>query len=110
MATLSVQQIARTGIVPSYAAADVAGDLVPWSADTFLHVKNGGAGSITVTVASQYSIAPIGTVAQDLTVSIDAGAEKMIGPFYEAAYKNADGNVEISYSDAASVTVAALKV
>ena len=110
MATLSVQSVVRAGMTPSYASAGASGDVFAWSQNAFLHVKNGSASSITVTIASQLDPAPVGAVAQDLTVTIGAGAEKMIGPFYAPAYKNADGNVEVTYSDTTTVTVAALTV
>jgi hypothetical protein len=42
MAVLTVQQIARSGLSPSYASAAGGGDTVPNDEKTFLHIKNGG--------------------------------------------------------------------
>lgn len=114
MAALTAQAILLAGIVPAYAAAN-DGDTIKQPTDQrlFLHVKNGGGGSINVTIpAVQTSLETdeAGTVTiSDIVVAVAAGAEKMIGPF-PPAYINASGNVTINYSGVTTVTAAAFKL
>lgn len=110
MAALTVQQITTAGIVPTLAAAAGGGDEFANNGKTFLRVKNDGVGSINVTVASQVSNPPPGTAAANIVVAVANGAEKMIGPFNQAAYNDTDGNVQVTYSGVTSVTVAAVSV
>jgi len=109
MAQLSIQQMSIAGIVPSYAAATIdTGDLAANNGKTFLHVKNGGASPINVTVASNYNNPPAGTAQEDIVVAVANGSEKMIGPFNMQGYNTVDGNIEITYSAVISVTIAAI--
>lgn len=110
MALLSVQTVSRAGATPSYAAANGGGDTFVPDKDTFLHVKNGGGGAITVTVVTPRSDA-IGNVIADNAVSVTNGQERMIGPFpYEHYADPSTGVANISYSGVASVTVGAFRV
>lgn len=114
MAALTIQSIAKAGLSPVYdAAAD--GDTIanPTDERTFLHVKNGGASSITATIPAVLASIhdpDVGTVdVPDLAVAVPAGEERMIGPF-PAAYVDSSGNVTVNYSAVASVTAAALRL
>lgn len=108
MATLSVQRAVLTGLNPTYAAAGAAGDEFVNSGKAVLHVKNGSAGSINVTINSQ---TPCNYgVDHDLVVAVPAGAERIIGPFAKSRFNDASEKVQISYSAVASVTVAVLEV
>lgn len=112
MATLSVQTFGTAGAVPSYSAAAGGGDQFPnttgpQSGDVLLHVKNGGAGSITVTITSQTTCNQGST--HNLAVAVTNGSEKLIGPFDRTRFNDASGNVQVSYSGVTSVTVAALR-
>lgn len=109
MATLTAQQIDTSGIAPSYAAADVAGDVFAHAADVFVHIKNGDASSHTASVVSQFTDSP-GISAANLDITVPAGEERMFGPFNGRVFANSDGNVEITYDDVTSVTVAVLKL
>ena len=113
MAQLTVQTITDAGIVPAYAAANASDTFQDdGSGRTFLHVKNGGGGSINVTVpAVRTSVNVPGVGLQtisNIVVAVANGAEKMIGPFTEA-YRADDGNVTAQYSGTTSVTAAAFK-
>lgn len=110
MATLTPQSVARTGLTPTFAAADVAGDEFVNDGNTLLHVKNGDAASKTVTVASQVSSPPVGTAATDLAITIPAGEERMIGPLPKSAFDDANGKVQVTYDAVTSVTVAAVSM
>ncbi len=110
MATLTVQQIANTGLEPTYAAASAGGDVFEFTADAFIHVKNGDASSHTVSVVSQYSATP-GIAPADIDVAIPSGEERMIGPFKRDFFENsATGEVELTYDAVTSVTIAALRL
>lgn len=106
MAALSIQKITRTGLVPAYAAAGGSGDTFVNDGATFLHVKNGSAGSINVTVNSQRTCDQ--GFDHDEVVAVGAGAEKMIGPFRTDRFNDTTtGAVAVSYSATTTVTVGA---
>lgn len=111
MATLAKQSIKRTGVDPSYAAAAGGGDKFTPGENVFLHVLNGGVGSITVTVVTPKEAFP--DVAEaDVAVAVANGAEKMIGPFPASHFANPSdsGLAAITYSGVTSVTVAVLEL
>ena len=107
MAALTTQTIAVTGTTPNYVAAGASGDTIEASDGVFLHVKNAGAGSVSVTVAvpgTEY-----GQARPDVVVPVAAGAEGFI--FIPAALADSsDERVHVTYSATASVTVAVLSV
>lgn len=108
MAVLTTQTIVPTGLTPAYSAAAGGGDKVAPGADTFIHVKNGSGGSLTVTVDS---VVPsnYGTDA-DLVVAVPAGSERMIGPLAAPRFQSlTDGLVNVTYSGVTSLTIAAIK-
>jgi hypothetical protein len=113
MATLVRQKIVGSGLTPSYAACAGGGDVVD-NADgrTFLHVKNGSGGSITVTVTAQDTSAQTVThgtlTVANIAVAIPAGQERMIGPFPKQAFNNASKQLALSYSGVTSLTIAAV--
>lgn len=108
MAVLSVQEITTDGLNPLLVAADPAGDEFPNDGKTFFRVDNGSAAGITVTFNSQkpcnYGFD------HDVQVSVPAGESMLVGPFEPNRFNNSNGRVEVSYSDATSVTVAAIKI
>jgi Trk K+ transport system NAD-binding subunit len=105
MANVATQQVVRAGLTPAYVAADAAGDQVRPGPSTFLHVKNGSAASVTVTVVTHKSVE--GLDLADLAVAVPAGGERMIGPITDDLFRDpADGLADITWSAAASVTFA----
>lgn len=108
LAVLNVQKITKDGIVPVFSAADAAGDEFANSGRTFLHVRNGGAAQVTVTVDS-VKLCDQG-FDHDVTVAVPAGGERLIGPFEPGRFNNSSSRVRVTYSAVASVTVAALEV
>ncbi|MET8765862.1 hypothetical protein [Streptomyces sp. NPDC004658] len=109
MATLNTQVIALTGLNPTYTAASAGGDKVAVGDRNFLHVKNGSASSVTVTLTATASVR--GQAVSNLTVSVPASGERMIGPLPADLLQNqTDGLCAIGYSASASVTVAALRI
>ena len=114
MAALTVQEIVSGGLEPAYTAANSQDTIKADSSQRhFLHVKNGGGGSINVTINAQRTSARVPGVGvvtiSDEVVAVGAGEERMIGPFTEA-FMDASGNVVIDYSGTTSVTAAALKL
>jgi hypothetical protein len=108
MATLTVQSVTLAGLNPSYSAASAGGDDFVNDGRTFLHVKNGGAGAITVTVTTPAQISGIDVA--DIAVSVPNGSERMIGPFPTNLFNASTGKASITYSGVTSVTIAAIKV
>lgn len=106
MAALTIQSIDQDGLTPSYTAAAGGGDTVVVGAGSFLHVKNGGGGSITVTLVTPGTVSSLAIA--DQTVSVGAGAESMIA--LPDLYKDpATGRGSITYSGVTTVTVANLR-
>ena len=109
MALLATQTISIAGIVPSYSAAAGGGDTFVPSDRTYLHVKNAGVGSITVTIVTPGEAAP-GVAIADPQVTVANGSEKIIGPFYSGVYQDSTGTASITYSGVTSVTIGAFKL
>jgi hypothetical protein len=115
MAVLTVQNIVPAGAVITPVAAAGGGDLVPDDGNerTFLRVVNGGGAPINVTIAAvetSRNVPGIGTVTvASQVVAVANGTTKDIGPF-ASAFRNASGQVAVSYSGVTSVTVAAIKL
>jgi uncharacterized Zn-binding protein involved in type VI secretion len=105
MAVLTVQSQALAGIVPSYTAAAGGGDSFPCPRPgrTYVHVKNGSGGSITVTMTSPYA-ARSGSAPANNAVVVAAGAEKKIW-VDDPIWVDANGNVNLTYSGVTSLTV-----
>jgi hypothetical protein len=73
---LSVQEIVRTGLDPSYEAANTDGESVANDGRTFVHVDNASGGSINVTVVHPGTVD--GLAVADLVVAVPAGEDRMI--------------------------------
>jgi hypothetical protein len=109
MATLSTQVVALTGLNPTYGAATGGGDKCEVGDRVFLHVKNGSASSITVTLTATAALR--GQSVSNVTVAVPASAERMIGPLSADLLQSpTDGLCGIGYSASATVTVAALRI
>lgn len=108
MATLTVQEIPLTGVAPSYDAATGGGDEFVNSGREFIHVKNGGGGSINVTINSQVNCNQ--GYDHDAVVAVGASAEKMIGPFPKDRFNDSGGKAQITYSGVTSVTIAVIRL
>lgn len=110
MATLTTQTITRAGVDPSLSAAAGGGDSFTPGDDVFLHVNNGGGGSITVTIVGQGTILPNMNV-PSVVVSVTNGQDRMIGPFPHTLFADpTDGLADITYSGVTSVTVGAFRL
>jgi hypothetical protein len=117
MATLTRQAVNEDGLDIVFASAAVGGDVVTnQDGKTFILVKNGSGGAITVTVAEQVSGSTVedpvyGTVSKaSATISIANGGTGIMGPFKKTAFNNASNQIEVTYSGVTSVTIAALYI
>lgn len=110
MANLATQNITRAGLTSALVAAAGGGDTFTPDDRTFLYIKNGGGGAITVTIVTPAVAIPDVAIA-DTAVSVGAGSERMIGPFPPPYYADpADGLADITYSGVTSVTVGIFKL
>lgn len=105
MATLATQKIARSGLAPAYAAATGGGDKLTPGQNTYLHVKNGGGASITVTLETPASVGQ-NLVTTPLAVVVPNAGERLIGPLPGSIFADpTDGLTDVTYSAVTSVTV-----
>lgn len=105
---LTVQVISLAGIAPSFVAADGDGDAFLNSGREYLHVKNGGGSSVTVTIDS---VADCNQgFDHDPEVSVPAAGERLIGPFPKARFNDPNEKVQVSYTGVTSVTVAVVRL
>ncbi len=105
MADLAIQDITNIGLNPAFIAADVAGDTFTNTGREVVHVKNGSAAAIDVTLVGA-NPCEFGFTHNDV-VSVPAGGERIIDPtptrrFVDKTTKK----TTINYSAVASVTVA----
>ena len=106
---LTIQSIVRTGLNPTYTSANADGhSVVNDGKKTFVHVKNGSASSINVTIQTPNTVDDL--TVSDRVVAVPAGAERLIGPFPVETYSQSDGAVYVDFSAVTTVTCAAFKV
>jgi hypothetical protein len=110
MATaLTVQDIARTGLTPSFTSAGSAGNAVPNDGHTFVEIKNTSGSAATVTLDIPGTVD--GQAVTDRTVTVGATTgDKMIGPFPPSIYNQDDGTVLLSFSHVTSLSIAAFRL
>ncbi|MFZ3494622.1 hypothetical protein ACODT5_15585 [Streptomyces sp. 5.8] len=107
MAILASQRMPLSGLQPTYSAAAGGGDQAPVGEKLYLHVRNGGGGSVTVTLATP------GTVG-DLAVADAAQAVPASGaaffPLKSVFRDPTTGRAAITYSGVTTVTVAVVQL
>jgi hypothetical protein len=108
MATLTTQNIATTGILPTYAAAAGGGDAMVADSTSFLHIKNGTGSSMVVTLVTPATV-DTNLAVTDRAVTVGANSEQMISVPAELYRDPTTGLAAITYSLATSVTVAAIR-
>lgn len=109
MAILTVQTVSLAGSVITLGAAAAGGDSFPNSGNVYFRVNNGSGASINVTFDAP-NADNFGVIndAHDVVVAVAAGAQKTIGPFPPERFNDANGRVQVTYSSATTVTVAAV--
>lgn len=109
MAQLIPQVVVLTGITPTLVAAEAGGDNFENSGRDFIHIKNGDAAAMDVTVDSQVDCNQ--GVDHDVVVNIPASTgEKFIGPFPKDRFNDEGGKVQITYSAVTGVTIGIVRV
>ncbi len=109
---LTVQNVIRTsnGLTPSYTAANVDGhSIVNDGKKTFLQIKNTGVSACVVTIQTPGTVDGLAVTERTATVGATTG-DKMIGPFPQEYYNQADGTIYVDFDQVTSVTCAAIKV
>ncbi len=108
MAVLTPQTIVRTGLLPSLASAGASGDkFANTRGRTFLYVINGQGDAMVLTLDITSTVD--GAAVVDPTISLAAGEARFVGPF-DQRYEDSAGDINFSYDDETSVTVAAIKL
>lgn len=107
--TLTVQQISRTPLTPTYTAVDQPnGNQFANDGRVILHVKNGGGSSTTLTIKRNYSVD--GAAVPDLTVTVTNAQERKVGPFPTDLFNQSDGNVYLDWTVGTSVTISVERI
>jgi hypothetical protein len=111
MAALTQVLCSRSGggdITSGLAAAGAGGDTFPAGPNSYLRVKNGNAAACVVTVTPPASGGRYGTTAAPLALTPSVAAttgDRVYGPFPADVFADQNGNVNVSYSVTATVTV-----
>lgn len=109
MATLTVVDIARTGVDVAGVTPGGSGDEWANTGKEFIEVKNGSGSSITVTLDIKSTVDSAAVT--DPTVSIAAGITKAIGPFPTGIYNDSStGRAKATCSATTDITIKALKL
>lgn len=110
MATLTVQEISRTGITPTYTGADVAGDeFLNDGRLTFVQFKNTNDATRTVTFVTQQTVDGLAVADRAVTIPATSG-DKMVGPFPILVYNDTDQLVQMTYNAVTNLSVAVFKL
>ena len=107
MAALTTQEVTQAGATLSFASCAGGGDTFVNDGNTFLYVKNGSGGALTVTVAAPGTYRGATITAQ--AVSVGAGSEKCIKPYPPEITQPAAATTAITYSGVTSLTIAVVK-
>lgn len=106
--SLAIQRPTSAGIIPAWSTPTVDGFKISNDGMTHIHVKNGNAGTLTVTIQTPSSVD--GLAVADRAVTILTGAEKefVIPMVYNQADSSADaGQVYMDFDIQSSVTAKA---
>lgn len=115
MAVLAVASPTLAGTTMTPVAANAGGDSFPNDGLTFLYIKNASGGALTVTfdALGPAAVSPEGAIAYnaDVTVSVPAAGERLIGPFKDfGRWNDVNGRVVMTYSGVTTLTVLPIKV
>lgn len=115
MATLTVNNIAQTGLVESLISATASDDFDDdGQQQTYIEVANASLVSITVTIPAQTATQYVQGVGNlpipNLLIQVAAGTRRKIGPFTAPYINLATRRVTAQFSATASVTVGAFRL
>ncbi|MEC3977900.1 hypothetical protein [Amycolatopsis sp. H20-H5] len=103
----AAQLFTSGGLAPNYAPVTANNDQIQNNGRRLVHLKNGSAAPVTITVTLGRGID--GTSPPTKVVTVAAGADRFVGP-WAAAYNQADGTVSVDYSATVTVTRAVLEL
>src|SRR3990167_7912315 len=109
MAVLTVQQLTRAGITPTYAAAAGGGGSFPNDGQTFVQFKNTNAAARNVTIATQVTVDGKAVADDVINVPLTTG-DVMVGPFPPGIYNDVNGRVQLTYDAVTNLTVAVVRL
>ena len=109
MAVLTVQQLTRAGITPTYAAAAGGGDSFPNDGQTFVQFKNTNAAARNVTIATQVTVDGKAVADDVINVPLTTG-DVMVGPFPPGIYNDVNGRVQLTYDAVTNLTVGVFRL
>lgn len=100
-----------TGHAPNLVAV-AASDVFPNEGNMLLHVHNGNASTLTVTIKDQGSVSPAGASSfdGDVVETLATSTDKYFGPFDMGRFNDASGNVTVQYSLTSTVTAEVIDV
>ncbi len=103
--------LSRSGIALPLAAVDAGNQHAFDNKDGkhILIVKNGGASSVTVTIAVAAKVDGI-AVSGGRQVTVAAGATTLMGPFPTDVYNQADGKVYVDFSANTSIQLGVIEL
>lgn len=105
---ITAQPVGSAGLDPVYEAANVDGNSFRLSSGTALHVKNGSAGVVNVTIPTPMTVD--GLAVAERSIAVPAGDDRMVALGSTKAYVQPGGVAHVNYDVVASVTVAVLTV
>jgi hypothetical protein len=103
MAILTVNQVARAGVLYAVVAAASGGDSFVNDGRTLVAIYNAHA-SASRTVSFDIQKDVDGQDPPSITVTLTAGQTKLVGPFPTGIYNDANGLVQVAYSDSGADT------
>jgi len=108
MATLTVTEITRDGVLYAVAAAAAGGDQFENEGDAFVVVSNASGGAITARAVIQKTVDEVTPDPKEITVA--DGTAQLFGPFPTDIYNDENGNVQLTYSSATDLSVGVYKL
>lgn len=103
---LTIQQITRSGLTPSYGAANVDGHSVANAGEEILHVKTTSTGcTVTFLIPGKVD----GQSVPGKAIVIGTASERFFGPYPPGIYNQASGEIYVDFSAVTGVTVAAFR-
>lgn len=107
MAILAIQEPNLTGLNVTLVAANAGGDSFPNNGSIVFRVTVTGAVTLTFPAQKPCSFG-VSNVAHDAVVAIAAAGSRDIGPFPTERFNDVNGRVQVTYTTATGVTVAAV--
>lgn len=106
---ITVQQIGRAGITPSFTAANTDGNFFDNNGRCFIEVKNTAVTSVDVTLATPGLVDGL-AIADRIVSVVGTTGDKMVGPLPTNIYNDASGRVNLTYSHVTNVVIGVFRL